>query len=282
MPVLIAGASTDVGRRLARSLLGQGAQVRAFLPEDDPGLRAAGAHVAVGEYDDLGRLESAMEQVHTVIHLIGSAVFPPGRSIEWINEELTAVAVRAAVGAGVTRFLALSELGADPGSANPYLRTRGHADELIRVSGMQYVILRCAPVLGVDTPLGVALGRAGRRPAPVSPGDGRQRLNPVWSGDVAEALLCADTREAGVGDAFDLGGPETLTYDELVRRATGKSRIVHRRSVPGLPRVLADAWSSDRTADASAFLAQFPMTLTALDEALARLEGTFDRRAPSV
>jgi NADH dehydrogenase len=268
VPVLITGAASDVGRRLAAILLSQGAQVRTYVTTDDGALRAAGCKVAIGELDDIGRIESAMEQVHTVVHLAGGAEPPPGRSIEWLNEEITDVVVRAAVSAEVVRVLTTSEAGADPAAANAYLRLRGRADRLVSESGLQYAILRCAPVLGLESSLARALARARRGIAAVAPGSGSQRLNPIWAGDVATALALADERDGTVSGIYDLGGPDTVSYDELVRLATGRGRIIHRRSVPALPRVLAEVWSYDLDVNSSEFLAQFPFEQTPLDETL--------------
>src|SRR5438093_6045072 len=209
-----------------------------------------------------------MEQVHTVVHLAGGAEPPAGRSIEWFNEELTDVAVRAAASAEVVRFVATSELGADPASPNPYLRSRGIADDLVRTSGLQFAVLRCSPVLGSDTPLGRAMCEARASRIPAAPGDGRQMLNPVWAGDVAVALSLTDAREAVSSGVWELGGPEYTTYDDLVRRVAGCARVSHRRAVRGLPRVLAGVWARDACADATAFLAQFPFERTGLDDAI--------------
>lgn len=278
MPVLIIGAATGVGRRLASLLLDQDAQVRVFLEADDDEFRSAGCKVAVGDFDDIGRIESAMEQTHTVVHLAGGPEAPKGRTLEWFVQETTEVAVRAAVSAGVVRFLSLSELGADPASANAYLRVRGCADELITTSGLQHAVVRCAPILAPDAQLGVALLRAMSARVPVAPGRGSQRLNPIWAGDVAQALLLADARETAVSGTWELGGPEVVTFDELVARATKRTRIAHRKSVPGLSAASAETLRHDRVADSSRFVSQFgPLALTGLDRVLQAMRAMSER-----
>lgn len=249
-------------------LLADDAPVRAYVEAEDPELRRAGCKLAVGALDDLGRLEAAMEQVHTVVHLAGGPEPPPGRSVEWVNEELTDVAVRAAVGADVARFIAPSEAGAVAEARSAYLRSVRRAEEIVRASGLQHAVLRCAPVLGPSTPLGRALRTQAATRGPVALLPGTQRLNPLWVGDLARALLLADAREATVGGTWELGGPDVVTLVQLVSRAAGRP-AQPKRSMPGLPRALREAYAEDRVAGSRAFLSQFPMALTPLDRALA-------------
>jgi uncharacterized protein YbjT (DUF2867 family) len=175
MPVLITGATGQVGRALARRLLDDGAQVRAYVRRDDAELRAAGAHVAIGEPCDVPKLESALTQVHTLAHLIGGAKPERGTSVDFLNRESVECAVIAARSAGTKRILFLSAIGADPGARNAYLAAKGKAEELIVASGCEYGIFRCAPI-----PRGIALDR------------------------VVDALLRADERDEFVSGVWTL------------------------------------------------------------------------------
>ena len=71
MPVLVTGATGCVGRALIPMLVDAGGQVRVYVRRDVPEYRELGVKVAIGEADHEGRLESALEQVHTLVHLIG-------------------------------------------------------------------------------------------------------------------------------------------------------------------------------------------------------------------
>ncbi|MCA1833490.1 MAG: SDR family oxidoreductase [Actinomycetota bacterium] len=267
MPVLIIGATSDVGRSLAGLLRAEDAQVRAYVRQDDADLRSMGCKVAVGLYDDLGRMESAMEQVHTVVNLAAEED-PPFRLRDWSNQETTDVALIAARSADVMRFLALSELHASPTARDEYLRARGTSDDLVRSSGLQFAILRCAPILGAHTPLGEALRRARDARVATSLSPGSQRMNPIGAGDVARALLLADSRGAAVNGEWDIGGNEGVSFDELVTRVTRAKRIQRRKSVPGIPRAIARTWSRDRIADSRDFAEQFGWAPGSLDDAI--------------
>src|SRR5919108_5569160 len=132
MPVLVTGATGCVGRVLVPKLVESGGQVRAYVRRDVPEYRRLGVHVAVGEADHEGRLESALEQVHTLVHLIGGPVPDRGLTVEWLNYDTTVVALRAADNAEVTRVIFLSPIGADPASDDPYLAAKGAAVEAVR------------------------------------------------------------------------------------------------------------------------------------------------------
>jgi NADH dehydrogenase len=142
LPVLITGASGEVGRALARRLLDDGAQVRAYVDRDDAELRAWGVHVAVGAYDSVEHIEAALTQVHTLVHLVGAT--KPARDLERLNVEPAECVVIAAQASGIRRILYLSAIGADPGARDPYLRAVGKAERLITESGCEYGIFRCA------------------------------------------------------------------------------------------------------------------------------------------
>src|SRR5919108_2662679 len=105
MPVLVTGATGCVGRVLVPKLVESGGQVRVYVRRDAPEYRSLGVHVAVGEADHEGRIESALEQVHTLVHLVGGPLPDRGISMEWLNLETSQVAMRAAGNAEVRRVL---------------------------------------------------------------------------------------------------------------------------------------------------------------------------------
>jgi hypothetical protein len=83
MPVLVTSAQHPLARRIALRLLEEGGEVRAYAHGAVADLRAAGAIVASGEVDDEGRLEAAMVQVHTVVHVGGRRTDSNGTPRWW-------------------------------------------------------------------------------------------------------------------------------------------------------------------------------------------------------
>jgi NADH dehydrogenase len=256
MPVLVTGATGLVGRALVRELLGEGAQVRAYLRRDDAPLRAAGAHLAIGAADDVPKLESALTRAHTIVHLIGGLWPEPGVTYDLLNRDSTEAAVIAAHAADVKRFIFLSFAGADPASPNEFLAAKGRAEEHILSSSFEHVILRCTPIA---EGLPGTLRRLGRGRGAGVPGRGSQRVNPVALADVVAAIIAADAREAEVRGIWELGGPDVLTVEEAAARALPRARRV--RATRSAPKALLQLYGSDMVADPSAAVAQFGLAL---------------------
>jgi len=269
MPVLVTGATGCVGRALVPRLLDAGGQVRVYVRRDVPEYRALGVKVAIGDADHEGRLESALEQVHTLIHLVGGPMPERGVTTEWLNLETTEVAVRAAENAEVRRVLFLSPLGADPSSDNAYLAAKGRAEQVIAASKLEYAIFRSAPILGEGSALSSMLARA------IPSRMRAARLNPIAVEDVAAALLAGDTRDEELRGSWELGGPEVVTLEELAGRTGSRSGILSRpRSArrfegrPRPPQALIDLYGRDAVANSAKAVAQFGLRLIRLDEAI--------------
>jgi NADH dehydrogenase len=281
VPVVVTGASGAVGRTLLPLLIGRGSEVRAVIraPAAAEELRGMGAKVAVIRFGDADTLEAVMEGAHTVVHLAGGLAVPDD-AYEEANLETTRSVLEAATERKVPRFLFLSYPGASPDAPNPYLRAKGMAEEEIRASGLQHVILRSTHVYGprcrwLEEMLDVA-----RRPVAVVVGSGKQRLAPTFVDDVARVLAAADDRAVEVAGTFGLQGPDELSADELVDLLAGRAkrkvhlgpdaarmaaRLAGRRLSPALVEVLA----ADSTADAPDAAAEFGVPLTPLVEGLA-------------
>lgn len=144
MPVLVTAADAPLGARLVTRLLAEGGEVRAYCSGvgDVSRLRGAGAMVATGDLDDEGRLESAMAQVHTVVHL-GSGLL--GRSVAAIERDASVV-VRAAANAGVRRLVVRTLAGVDR-ATDPLRTALARVEALVREGPVPSVVLRPSLVL---------------------------------------------------------------------------------------------------------------------------------------
>jgi NADH dehydrogenase len=249
MPVLVTGATGCIGRELIPRLLGAGGQVRVYLRRDVPELRSLGVKVALGDADHEGRLESALEQVHTLIHLIGGPIPDKGVTVDWLNRDTTAVALRAAENAAVRRVLFLSPIGADPTSDNEYLAAKGRAEEAIEASELEYAIFRCSPVLAEGSALETFLARGVPSRARAA------KMTPIAAADVADALLAADTRDTGIRGRWELGGPDIVTVEELAGAV--KPGFIARPA-----RELVDLYARDAVADPREAVTAFGLHLT--------------------
>ncbi len=215
MPALVTAAHQRLSRRIARRLLDEGGEVRAYADGDVSLLRAAGAIVATGEVDDEGRLEAAMAQVHTVVHVGGGLLH---RDAEAIDRE-AAVVARAAENAGVRRLVALSLPGADPDAADPLRRAKGRAERHLAAAEVPTVVLRLSWVdtdALLDAMLTSGLGRE----------FGETEIAPVRVEDVVELVVEFDRARSSAASGHLVvaaDGPERLRLAEWLERRTGRA-----------------------------------------------------------
>jgi uncharacterized protein YbjT (DUF2867 family) len=226
--ILVMGAAGLVGRAAVAALLRQGVEhVRAVVrdPAQVPGLRRLGAKVAVLEATDPDGLAAAMDGVFTACSLTGGLWSRAGEDPYAAVVEPAEVFLAAAAAAGVRRVIACSPAAiATPAAAgNPHLAAKVEVERMIAASGLEHAILRCTHVLGPGARL-LELLAAGE-PVPV-PGDGRQRVAPVWVGDVATAIAAADDA-VELTATWSLAGPTGLSFDAMVDAAHGGSVAKH-------------------------------------------------------
>ncbi|MFP5310382.1 MAG: SDR family oxidoreductase [Actinomycetes bacterium] len=232
MPVLVTPGDTPLGVALVERLAAAGGEVRAFVrgTGDVAALRHAGAFVATGTSDDVGRLEAAMAQVHTVVDLAGGLL---SASPERVVEDAMVVAT-AAAGAGVRRLVTLSLPGAHADAHDPLRRAKGTVEAMLAEAVTPTVVLRTSLV---DT--------RRVRDALVTAGTAVPRdhaVSPLHPDDLVDLLVAFDEvrGEAHEGHVvFHAGGRPTtfgayVDHVEAVHAAgaSGSGRFVGRVYVP--------------------------------------------------
>jgi NADH dehydrogenase len=196
--------------------------------------------------------------------------------------------VAAAAETGVRRLVYISGAGAAPDAKRHWFRAKWRAETAIRESGIPFTIIRPTWIFGPrDVSLNRFIGFARTLFAVPLTNLGRQLLAPVFIDDVGRLAADSLTDEAAASQVFELGGPETLPFRQIVGRALRAARL-RRPIVPGpTPLIKLVAWplkllpSPPLTPDAVDFinqpavvdvgplLARMPRRLTPLDEALA-------------
>jgi uncharacterized protein YbjT (DUF2867 family) len=287
MPVVVTGASGLIGRNAVRAFALTSPQVRAYVrhPEAAEQLRETGAKVAVGPIDDIGNLEVVMTGAHTVCHLVGGL----GSSDDYDHSIVGSArsVIEAATRAGVSRLLYLSSPRASSEAANPYLRAKGRAEEMIRASGLEHVIVRCAHVYGRGSEWLQMVTRLSRRHPALVVGSGRQVLAPIHVTDVGDLLASADDRERVESGMWGLEGPDRITADDLADLLAGKrTRKLHlspraaaraaRLTGRGMSLAALEMLADDSLADGPNAAAEFGVHLTPLQDGLSR---SLDNRA---
>lgn len=229
MRIAVTGANGFVGRTLTARLL-QRHDVRALISER-PGaeseLPRGGAGMEVRRVDvrRAETLRGAFDGCDAVVHTVAVPTQRKQRFAE-VNVRGVANVVDEARRAGIPRILHMSALGADPSSPFPYLKSKGEGQAIVAGSGLSHLVLRSSLLFGEGDDFFPRLAFSLVFPIVPVPGDGRSRFQPVHVDDIAQALALAIDRPELTG-IYEVGGPEPLTYDDLLRETmngTGRRR----------------------------------------------------------
>ena len=231
MTVLVTGGTGFIGPHVVHALRVRDVAVRALVRNRGRASRLAawGAELVDGDVTDAASLRRACADVDAVVHLVSIIKGSPA-DFERVMVEGTRNVVAAAKEAGVRRFLLTSALGLDERSrrAVPYFGAKWQMERAVEESGLEHTILRPSFVFGRDggvLPTFVRLARF----APVTPivGTGMERLQPIWVDDLAERYALALELPEAAGRTFELGGPDTPTWNEFwarLKRVLGTRR----------------------------------------------------------
>jgi NADH dehydrogenase len=258
MQVTVIGATGFVGRQVVGRLAAAGHEVRAVsrggrrLDGWGQEVIPLGANVETGE-----GLGAALTGVDGVVHLVAIPRELDGRRFACVNVEGVRRVVEAAHAAGARRFVHVSALGVGDDPDLRFLRSKWLGEQIVRGTGLEWVILRPSLLFGAGDGFFNLLKVTLRRWSPgvvVIPGDGSTRFQPLAVEDLAVAIE-RSLVEPGRGHAIlELGGPEQLTYREIVDRvmaATGIRRLKLDMPIPLL---------SAMTAVTDRFLPAFPVS----------------------
>ncbi|MGM0590892.1 MAG: complex I NDUFA9 subunit family protein [Halobacteriota archaeon] len=229
MRVLVLGGSGYVGSRLCEELVSRDHSVTALSRNPGSERLPEGVDEVMGDVTAYDSIVGAFEGMDAVVNLVAlSPLFEP-RGGDEMHERVhlagTENAVKAAEEAGVDRFVQMSALGADPDGTTAYIRSKGKADEVVRSSSLDWVIVQPSVIFGEGGEF-VSFTKLLAPPylTPL-PGGGRTRFQPIWVGDVVKILADAVEDDAHVGQTYEIGGPEVLTLADvatLAHRAAGR------------------------------------------------------------
>jgi len=221
MQVLVTGGSGFVGRQVVQELLARGHTVRCLLRPRSAGRLTPGPRLQLvnGDVTQPETLSGAMEGCQAVVHLVGIIREFPARGITFqrLHFQATAHVVAATRQAGISRYLHMSALEAQPAPVIAYHQTKVQAEELVRTSGLDFTIFRPSIIYGPDDAF-INLLKKQVETLGVVPiiGNGNYRLQPVPVWLVAQGFALALEKPQTVRQSYDVGGPEPVTMNELV------------------------------------------------------------------
>lgn len=186
-------------------------------------------------------LARAVEGASLVVNLIGILAEKRRGDFQRLQGELPGRIGRAAAAAGAGQVVQVSAIGADPSSQSAYARSKAAGEAALRAAFPRAVILRPSIVFGPEDQFFNRFAEMARLLPFMPVVCGATRFQPVYVGDVADAIIAAAQRPEAAGRTYELGGPRVATFRELmgyVLEVTGR----HKRLVPlpdGLVRLQA-------------------------------------------
>ena len=222
--ITIIGGSGFVGRHIVRALARRGYRIRVACRRPD----LAGHLQPLGNTGQImmvqanvrypASLAAACEGAYAVINLTGVLYSAGAQSFDAVHVFGAEASAKAAKAAKARLFIQMSAIGADENSPADYARSKAEGEKRARAAFPGAIVLRPSIVFGPeDSFFNRFAGMARFSPFLPLIGGGETRFQPVFAGDVAEAVACLVDRGEANGQTYELGGPETLSFRQLMQ-----------------------------------------------------------------
>ena len=249
--IAVDGASGYVGNHVVAELRRRNIQVRCIVHPgvkdvDREFLKSTGAEIFQTDLkEDSAILQSALSGVTCIIHLIGSIAPPKGQKLSDLHAGQTKELIAACKKTAVPKIVMITALGTAVDAESEYHRTKWQSEELVRNSGISFVILRPSLIIGrtVGSRNSKLIARfnkmiAERPQVPVIEG-AKNLIQPVFVGDLAEAIATAASSPADDptlrNRTFEIGGGEVQPMHQLIKelmKQQGVSKSLKSLSAP--------------------------------------------------
>jgi uncharacterized protein YbjT (DUF2867 family) len=238
MRVTVFGATGVIGRALLPLLADERAVVAVSRRPHaaGAGIRWVVADAASGE--GVADAVNGADVVYYLVHSLGA------RDFEGQDRQAARHISRFAAGAGVKQLVYLGGLGGDDPGASAHLRSRRETGEQLAVDGVPVTTLRAAMVVGRGSAaFETILGLVKKLPVMITPSWVSTPTQPIALQDIARYLAGVCGNDAAIGQTFDVGGPEVMTYRQMIERIAlllgRRPRIIQ---VPVLTPALSALW----------------------------------------
>ena len=257
--VTVFGGSGFVGRYLVRALAKRGWRVRVAVRRPDlvghlqPMGTVGQIHPVQANVRHRPSVEAAVASADVVVNLVGILAEGGRQTFQTVQEEGAQAVAHAARAAGVGRFVQMSAIGADHNSASAYARTKAAGELAAREAYPDAIVVRPSIVFGKEDQFFNRFASMARF-SPVLPVVGPDtRFQPVYSGDVGDFTAAAVDGTVPAGATYELGGPDTMSFRELMVLMLAYTR--QRRRIIAIP-----FGTAKLQAKALSFLPNAPLT----------------------
>ena len=238
MRIAVFGATGVVGRTLVPLLTAEHelVAVSRSAHEAEPGIRWVEGDASSAE--DVARAVEGAEVVYYLVHSLGSQDFERQDRVAAEN------VATASEHTGVGQIVYLGGLGDDDPTASPHLRSRRETGERLAAGSVPVTALRAAMIVGRGSAaFETIVALVDRLPAMIMPSWVSTPTQPVALDDVGRYLAGVCGNAAAVGQSFDVGGPEVMTYRQMIERiAKLRGRRPRLLEVPVLTPRLSSLW----------------------------------------
>lgn len=242
MTILVTGAAGFVGNNIVGKLAAAGKPIRAVVRSMEKAEKRLAAYkgaleLVQGDVLKPSDWPALLQGVEGVIHTVAISMEKGGQTYEGVNYQGTVNLVDAAKNAGVSRFINISQNGADSRLPYRFLASKGKAQEYVAASGLQWTAISPSAIFGPQDEFFNTFARLIKLTPLVFPliGGGKALFQPVSVLDVAEAAVRSLDDNSSIGKNLVLGGPEVLTLGEIEKRvveALGTKRLFVPAPVP--------------------------------------------------
>jgi uncharacterized protein YbjT (DUF2867 family) len=231
---LVTGATGYIGGRLVPELLQRGYRVRVMTRSprslrDHPWVDRV--EVVQADATEEGQVAAACDGADVVYYLIHALA--SGSGFEEADRSAAEVMARGAEKAGVARLVYLSGLAPDGEELSKHLRSRAEVADILLGSGVPTAVLRAAVILGSGSASFEMLRYLTERlPVMITPRWVQSRIQPIAIRDVLRYLVGCAELPSDVHRCFDIGGPDVMTYEQMMQRFAAVAGLPRRRIIP--------------------------------------------------
>jgi nucleoside-diphosphate-sugar epimerase len=229
--IAITGGTGFVGIHTSRALAAAGHELRLLARGTRSGPRPAGAEWVRADVISSDGLAEALRGCDAVVHLVAIIREKGRQTFTRVNAQGTANVARAAADAGVGHLVHISAIGVEPDPRYAYLASKWEGEQAVSGGTVPFTVLRPSLVFGPGDGFFTVLAKLIRL-NPVVPvvGDGRALFQPIAVSDLARIVtLCIERGPSGA--VHEVGGPDQLTYEQIIDIIKAETGRVRRRNV---------------------------------------------------